>query len=139
MIVILAVLCALLSAVSCRNSMDGEGTSLSLRIEDGEGSRTIMPSQTLMDVQKYSVTGSGPMGAVFGPLLTTDSELSIKDLAVGKWTITAKALNAQNNELAHGEGTFSISKGENEATIVLDTITGPGTLQLNFKWTARGM
>ncbi len=134
LIVLLAVLCLL--AVACRNSAEGDRTSLSLTIEGGDASRTIMPSQTLMDVQKYSVTGTGPMGATFGPLLTTDSELSIKDLAVGSWTITAKALNAQNNELAEGVGTFTIAKGENEATLVLDSMTGTGTLQLNFKWSS---
>lgn len=136
LIALLVVLCASLLAVSCRNSAEEARTSLSLKIEDGEGSRTIMPSQTLLDVQKYSITGSGPLGAVFGPVLSTDSVVSIKDLAVGKWTITAKALNAQNNELAEGEGTFTISKGENEATIVLDDMTGTGTLQLNFKWSS---
>jgi len=136
LIALLVVLCVSLLAVSCRNSADEGRTSLSLKIEEGETSRTIMPSQTLLDVQKYSVTGTGPLGAVFGPLLTTDSELSIKDIAVGKWSIKAKALNAQNNELAEGEGTFTISKGDNKATIVLDTMTGTGTLQLNLKWSS---
>ena len=122
-----------LLAMSCRNSVEGGRTRLSIHIEQ-ESSRTIMPSQTLMEVRKYSVSGTGPDGSSFGPLLSTDSELSVTDLVPGLWTITAKALNAENNELASGIGRCNISAGTNEATIVLDTIAGNGTLELDFRW-----
>ena len=123
----------ILLAMSCRNSVEGGRTRLSIHIEQ-DSSRTIMPSQTLMETRKYSVSGTGPDGSSFGPLLSTDSELSVTDLVPGIWTITAKALNAENNELASGSGQCSISAGANEATIVLDTIAGNGTLELDFRW-----
>ncbi len=132
--ILVVFFCVLVLAVSCSDSGNGGRTSLSLRIEERVGSRTIMPSQTLMDVQKYSISGSGPSGATFGPILSTNNELDIRDIAVGRWTVTARALNAQNNELAQGEGTIDIARGENSATIVLDEITGTGTLQLDFIW-----
>lgn len=129
---LLAVL-TLVLAFSCKNSVEAGRTRLELHIEQ-EISRTIMPSQTLMETKKYSVSGTGPSGASFGPILTTDSELSVSDLVPGVWTITAKALNAENNELAAGSGECTISAGTNKATIVLDSITGSGTLELNFTW-----
>ena len=123
----------ILLAMSCRNSVEGGRTRLSIHIEQ-DSSRTIMPSQTLMETRKFSVSGTGPDGSSFGPLLSTDSELSVSDLVPGIWTITAKALNAENNELASGSGQCNISAGANEATIVLDTIAGNGTLELDFRW-----
>ena len=129
---LLAVL-TLVLAFSCKNSVEAGRTRLELHIEQ-EISRTIMPSQTLMETKKYSVSGTGPSGASFGPILTTDSELSVSDLVPGVWTITAKALNAENNELAAGSVDCTISAGTNKATIVLDSITGSGTLELNFTW-----
>ena len=120
-------------SLSCRNSGDEVRTRLEIHIEQ-DSSRTIMPSQTLMETRKYSVSGTGPDNVSFGPLLSTDSELSVTDLVPGIWTIIAKALNAENNELASGSGRCEISSGTNRATVVLDTITGTGTLELNFKW-----
>lgn len=121
------------SVPSCRNSVEGARTRLAIHIEQ-ESSKTIMPSQTLMETTKYSVSGTGPGGVSFGPILSTDSELSVSDLIPGVWTITARALNAENNELAAGSGQCTIAAGTNEATIVLDTIEGSGTLELDFKW-----
>ena len=132
LILVLAIMVILL-AMSCRNSVEGGRTRLSIHIEQ-DSSRTIMPSQTLMETRKYSVSGTGPDGSSFGPLLSTDSELSVSDLVHGIWTITAKALNAENNELASGSSQCNISSGANEATIVLDTIAGNGTLELDFRW-----
>ena len=130
-VLIVALTVALI--VSCKHSVEEGRTRLEIHIEQ-ESSRTIMPSQTLMEVKKYSVSGTGPDGSSFGPLLSAESELSVADLVPGIWTITAKALNAENNELASGSGQCTISAGRNEATIVLDTIGGLGTLELDFRW-----
>ena len=123
----------LVSVLSCRNSGEEIRTRLEIHIEQ-DSSRTIMPSQTLMETAKYSVSGTGPNNASFGPLLSTDSELSVSDLVPGVWNITAMALNAENNVLASGSGRCEITSGTNRATIVLDTITGTGTLELDFRW-----
>ena len=131
--VVFAVLVAV-SVFSCKNSAEEGRTRLSIHIEQG-ASRTIMPSPSLMEVRKYSVSGTGPDGTSFGPLLSADSEISITDLVPGNWTITAKAMNAENNELASGTGRCLITTGKNDATIVLDTIAGNGTLELDFTWT----
>ena len=129
----LLIVLVAMSVMACRNTVDGGRTRLDIRIEQ-EASRTIMPTQTLMETRKYSVSGTGPDGSSFGPLLSSDSEISVSDLVPGIWTITARALNAENNELAAGSGQCTISTGTNQATIVLDTIAGNGTLELDFRW-----
>lgn len=132
-IVLSLVSLVLLIASSCKNDASGPRASLSIRIQD-DTQRTIMPNATLMATQKYSISGSGPSGASFGPLIFGESIISINDIAVGTWNITAKALNAENNELSSGSATLQIRKGSNEGTIVLDTVPGYGNLQLDISW-----
>ncbi|MGP1508360.1 MAG: hypothetical protein ACTTJW_05720 [Sphaerochaeta sp.] len=120
--------------VSCFEAQENALTNLEIMIENPVTSRTIMPSDFLMEVQKYSVSGSGSSGASFGPVLSSENIVSIQNIPVGSWNVTAKALNAENNELAEGSETFIIKKGGNKVTVVLDSMTGTGTLQLDFKW-----
>ena len=124
----------LIIAISC-NADDGSvQTRLQIRIEEHEASRTIMPAQTLMEIAKYSVSGTGPDGASFGPVLSSENTMSIQDLVAGTWEISAEALNVENNEIASGSGTFEISQGDNSAVVVLDQMEGAGSLQLDFTW-----
>lgn len=133
----LLLVTALISAVlvSCQDSAEPAGTKLNIRITEPESvSRTIMPASALMEVHKYSVSGLGPGGKTFGPVLSTESSVTVESLDVGNWTISAKALNAENNELSSGSGTVFIGRGQNDMTVTLDTITGSGNLQLNLTW-----
>lgn len=129
---ILAILVVLL-AVSCNDAATQGRTTLCLTLED-ETSRTIMPAASLMNVQKYKVSGSGPGGSAFGPIVSTDKRLVISDIATGTWQVTATALNAENNELATGTSTVDVKKGSNDFTIVLDTVPGYGSMQLDIEW-----
>lgn len=133
----LLLVTALISAVlvSCQDSAEPVGTRLNIRITEPESvSRTIMPASALMEVHKYSVSGQGPGGKSFGPVYSTESSVTVESLDVGNWTISAKALNAENNELSSGTGTVFIGRGQNDMTVTLDTITGSGNLQLNLTW-----
>ena len=132
LLVVVAAVVVMVLANSCSDS-DSVTASLELRLEDGV-SRTIMPSATLMEAAKYSVSGTGPGGAAFGPVLSTESTVSIRNLVIGKWTLTAKALNIQNNEISNGTADVDVVRGENCATIALDTMAGSGSMELDFSW-----
>ena len=122
-------------AVSCKESTDNSITTVEIAIEDRSlNSRTIMPSSALLQPHKYSVSGQGPSGQSFGPIISTESSITVSEIQVGNWSIQAKALNAENNELASGSGTYDIGRGQNSITVALDTITGNGTLQLDISW-----
>ena len=132
-LVVLAVVLFMLLVMSCDEGGTAGATMLELRLEE-DVSRTIMPSAALMEVSKYSVSGKGPGGAAFGPVMSTESTLSIRNLSTGSWELTAKALNIQNNVIASGSASVDITRGENKATVVLDKMSGSGSLQLNFTW-----
>ena len=132
LLVVVASVVVMVLANSCNDS-EGATGSLQLRLED-EVSRTIMPSATLMEIAKYSVSGTGPGGAEFGPVLSTESTVGIRNLVTGKWVLTAKALNIQNNEVSSGTAEVEVSRGENSATVVLDTMAGNGSMELDFSW-----
>ena len=132
-LIVLAVVLFMLLAMSCENDEGAGATMLELRLEE-DVERTIMPSAALMEASKYSVSGKGPGGAVFGPVLSTESTVSIRNISTGSWELTAKALNIQNNEIASGTESVNITRGENKATVVLDRMSGNGSLQLNFTW-----
>ena len=132
LVVIVAAVVVMVLANSC-NDADSATGSLQLRLED-EVSRTIMPAATLMEIAKYSVSGTGPGGASFGPVLSTESTVSIRNLATGSWKLTAKALNIQNSELSSGTADVDVTRGDNCATIVLDTMAGNGSMELDFSW-----
>ena len=130
----IALMAFLIIAISCNADEGSVQTRLQIRIEEDGASRTIMPAQTLMEIAKYSVSGTGPDGASFGPVLSSENTMSIQDLVAGTWEISAKALNVENNEIASGSGTFEISQGDNSAVVVLDRMEGAGSLQLDFTW-----
>ena len=132
-LVVLAVVLFMLLVMSCEDGNASGSTMLELRLEEDAG-RTIMPSAALMEASKYSVSGKGPGGAAFGPVLSTESTVSIRNISTGSWELTAKALNIQNNEIASGTASVDITHGENKATVVLDRMSGNGSLQLNFTW-----
>ena len=132
-LVVLAVVLFMLLVMSCEDGNASGAAMLELKLEEDVG-RTIMPSAALMDASKYSVSGKGPGGAVFGPVMSTENTVSIRNISTGSWELTAKALNIQNNEIASGTVTVDITRGENKATVVLDRMSGSGSLQLNFTW-----
>ena len=132
-LVVLAVVLFMLLVMSCEDDAAAGPAVLELTLEEDVG-RTIMPSAALLEVSRYSVSGKGPGGAAFGPVMSTESTMSIRNLGTGSWELTAKALNIQNNEIASGTASLEITRGPNKATVVLDRISGSGSLQLNFTW-----
>lgn len=133
--VVVLMACSLL-VVSCQDSYAYESTSLSVRIEGDGGQKTLMPSQALTQIHKYSLEGKGPDGASFGPIVNTSNQINVTQLPTGNWTITATALNAENNALASGQATINLKFGLNDVTVSLDEIPGSGSAKVNVVWDA---
>ena len=133
--ILLAAVLVLALMASCKESEENANAKLEIAIEDRSmEARTMMPQAALMEVRKYSVSGEGPGGQTFGPMISTENSITVSDIRSGSWTINATAMNAENNEIASGSGTFSITRGVNSVTVVLDSMTGTGTLQLDLTW-----
>ncbi len=131
-IALLALILAITLA-SCEHEMNSQKASLTVKLEN-ETAKTIMPKQNLLSIARYSVEGSGPNGTGFSPVYGENAEVSVSELTPGSWTITARAYNAEGMELAQGTSSCTLERGENNVTVVLDTIPGTGTAQIAFTW-----
>ncbi len=125
-------------AVCIGCSQDGAQRTASLRLvvdcPDFQQSRAINPSDAQMQVARYRISGTGPAGESFSAMTSDTGIFELEGLLQGRWTITAEALNTENLVLASGRNTVFLSSATHEASIVLDTLPGTGTLKATFSW-----
>ena len=132
-LIALLALVLTLTLVSCEHELSTPKASLIVKLEEQSG-KTIMPKQNLLQITRYSVEGSGPEGASFSPVYGDTAQISVLELAPGRWTLTARGYNSQGQELARGTANCTLASGENSVTVALDTIPGTGSVQLAFTW-----
>lgn len=119
----------------------GQPKTGTLVITTGDGdSRTIGPDSLLIKPVAYRISGEGPGGAVFGPLLTTDGSVEVKSLLEGEWAITVEGLNGENPARVVASATQTVLIRYNETTMKtfrLSFVEGAGSLELVIRWSDR--
>ncbi len=132
-VLITLVLVAVLAlSVSC--SENPGTTTMKLILSTISESKTLLPSDSsVLDVSKYSVSGTGPNGKVFSVDSDANS-LTIEGLTIGDWTVTARGKNASGTELVTGSLTFKLTSVPTPQTIVLDTLVGTGAFRYSVDW-----
>ncbi|MBQ2050126.1 MAG: hypothetical protein II493_06990, partial [Spirochaetales bacterium] len=129
---ILVVLTAVLA--SCSENPGTTTMKLILSTDAESTSRTLVPADSsLMDVTKYTITGTGPNGKTFTKS-TDSSSVSIEGLVIGPWTVRAKGLNREGTELVSGSTTFNLTASAAAQTIVLNSLVGTGTFSFVLDW-----
>ena len=129
---ILLVLIAVLA--SCSENPGTTTMKLILSTDVENGSRTLLPADSsLMDVTKYTITGTGPNGKTFTKSTDTSSVV-IEGLTIGRWTVQAKGLNREGTELVTGGVTFNLTATGGPQTVVLNSLVGTGTFSLVLDW-----
>ena len=124
----------LLLLAACSENPGTTTMRLVLSTESCEGSRTLLPSDsTLLDVTRYTVSGTGPNGKTFTKS-SDNSSVEIEGLTIGEWTVTAKGLNREGTELVSGTKTFRLTSTATPQTIVLDTLIGTGSFSFSLDW-----
>ena len=119
---------------SCSENPGTTTMKLILSTDVENGSRTLLPSDsTLLDVTKYTITGTGPNGKTFTKS-TDDSSVSIEGLVIGSWSVSVKGLNREGTELVSGSSTFNLTATSGPQTIVLNTLVGTGTFSFVLDW-----
>ncbi|MFA7108686.1 MAG: hypothetical protein WC162_06045 [Sphaerochaetaceae bacterium] len=132
-LVVLVIILALFFIVSCDDSSQATG-SLKLILKVGEqGSRSLLPEDTCLDVTRYVVTGEGPGGKTFS-VNSESSAITIEGLNIGEWNITAKGLNNNNLELVKGVITHEITKNSSPVTIILNQLVGSADFHIELSW-----
>ena len=120
--------------VSCSENPGTTTMKLILSTSSDGTSRTLLPSDsTLLDVTKYTISGTGPNGKTF-TLNTDNSSVEIEGLTIGEWTVTAKGLNREGTELVSGTSTFRLTATASPQTIILNTLVGTGTFSYVLDW-----
>ena len=128
------ILAVLLLLVACSENPGTTTMRLVLSTESCEGGRTLLPSDsTLLDVTRYTVSGTGPNGKTF-TRSSDNSSVEIEGLTIGEWTVSAKGLNREGTELVSGASTFRLTSTATPQTIVLDTLIGTGSFSFSLDW-----
>ena len=111
--------------------------TLILSLDDGsrQGERNIDPSGIApLEIATYLVSGTGPNGNDLTEITTNHDNLTITGLSVGNWTFGATAFNAAGKALVSGTCETYINASSNNAQLVLDRLSGSGTLSVVFQW-----
>ena len=131
---LIGLLILVLSFSSCSENPGTTTMKLVLSTDQVAGNRTLLPQDSaVLDVTKYTVSGTGPHGRKF----TKNSDVSsveIEGLATGTWNVTAKGLNRDGTELVTGHVSFELSASTDPVTIVLDTLVGTGSFTMVLDW-----
>jgi hypothetical protein len=86
-----------------------------------------------MEIDSYHITGTGPDLQTVD-IEATDTTITLGNLAIGKWTLHAEALNNEGAVLAKGTTTTILSKVTSTAVVNLDELSGEGSLSVGFLW-----
>ena len=119
LVLFLGVLLLALLLAGCSENPGTTTMKLVLSTDQNSGGRTLLPEDSsVLDVTKYSVSGTGPHGGKF----TKNSDVSsveIEGLAIGSWTVVAKGLNRDGTELITGSATFELSASTDPVSLFL--------------------
>ena len=135
----LIMICLVLvfSMISCDDQGEAVGYgSLSVEISNGDGSKTICPTDESLAFASYRIEGrhSTIEGRTIDETFT-DGKIEIDRLETGEWEFMVEGLNKDGVVLAKSEAHIVTIKtnGTTKETYTLDWIEGHGTLRLSVK------
>ena len=122
----LLIVVALLSA--CEQGQSHATLRVNLRKD-----RSIVPAGYPLEIESYRITGDGPGDESFS-IETNKETISLEGLVIGEWSILAEGLNSQKDVLVTGSTTHRLSVTNGSCTIVLEDLTGEGSLEVVLLW-----
>lgn len=128
-------LIAILLCTSCEESR-GTHADLVLRFaceKFAMQERSLLPADDSMTIARYRIFGSGPNSETVDVSSTT-AEVTLGQLLMGKWSLTAQALNSDGAILAQGSLSTILSSATSSATITLTELVGEGALSVAYSW-----
>lgn len=89
-----------------------------------------------LEVDHYIITGSGPEGAVLGPVIVESGNSREFTVAPGRWNVTVSAVNKNGIELGSGSASGDVAPGSVvQLTVNVQETKGNGTLLANVSVT----
>ncbi|NCC65867.1 MAG: hypothetical protein EOM15_14570, partial [Spirochaetia bacterium] len=130
---ILFISMALLSLGGCKEESANRST-LHLSMQKGEStSRSLLPKDTPLEVSRYVIEGQGPQDSTFSVMSNTSS-ISVEGLLIGQWNLDAIGQNEKGVDLVHGSKSITLAKEPTETVIILDALSGSGTMDVTLSW-----
>jgi len=130
-VLVLVSLLALLF-FGCRADVE-QRSALTLNLKAEELSRSILPSDTPLEVTKYVISGDGPNDTHFSNVSPKQS-LTISGLLIGNWNIHAVGQNSNGTGMVEGEALVQLKPEPTSAEIQLNTLKGTGSMDLTITW-----
>ena len=131
----LVALVALVLFTSCEDS-NGTHSDLVVRFACDTyvmQERSLLPAPQAMTIAGYRIFGNGPNSETVDVTDTT-STVTLGQLLMGKWSLTAQALNSSGAILAQGSLETMLSSATSTATINLTELVGEGSLSIAYSW-----
>ena len=115
---------------SCSAEQDVAYGSLKIDISSAI-SKGINPNIS-MDVEYYTIEGSGPNGATISATIdSSEGSYTNDSVAIGNWTLTATAYNADDIAIGSGSKSTTVKPGgTSSVSIAIKEIEGQGTLKV---------
>ncbi len=95
--------------------------------------RSLLPADEAMTIAEYRIFGNGPNSETVD-VKGSSSTVTLGQLLMGKWSLTAQALNSGGAILAQGKLDTMLSSATSTATITLTELVGEGTLSVSYSW-----
>lgn len=135
---ILSALLLLLLVMACgcdHRTQQKESATLRLMLHADHfaNQRALTPELSAMEIASYHIHGTGPQGQTLD-LDSTQTEVVIGNLAIGKWNLHAKAFNSEGIPLVEGHVETLLSKVSPATTLLLSTLVGRGNLDVHISW-----
>ena len=120
-------------AMLCCSCTQDDGTGTLRILLHSNSSKTIAPDESVNRITKYTVRGSGPGGKSF-TMDSTSSSVVLEGMPLGRWSLSATASSSKGRELARGSASVNLSADQEPVTLILDAVTGKGSMQIRFEW-----
>ena len=95
--------------------------------------RSLLPTPESMTIEEYRIFGNGPNSETVD-VTGSSATVTLGQLLMGKWVLTAQALNNTGSVLAQGNLTTMLSSATSSATINLTELVGDGSLSVAYSW-----
>ncbi|MBI9095511.1 MAG: hypothetical protein JEY71_11560 [Sphaerochaeta sp.] len=95
--------------------------------------RSLLPTPESMTIAEYRIFGNGPNNETVD-VTGSSTTVTLGQLLMGKWAITAQARNSTGAILAQGSLATMLSSATSSATINLTELVGDGSLSVAYSW-----
>lgn len=135
-LIFLSILILLFFAFSCEQTSTNLAKNIVVSFDTAKAlaSRTISPiDPTYLDIEYFVFEGYGPLNSSFSEIIYSNG-CTLEALNIGKWHFEVTSYNSKDRALSKGFLVSTIKKDTNSVTLVLDSLVGKGSINLQLSF-----